>query len=153
MARQRPQASPNESACCLQVAALTRKSGLDEGELRPCERSMRDDPIEEFLMVGTDQALNQDRVPFTRVLGPLLATPTTAPPVGPILRDPIQSVQVVAGNRRPEVGRHQKSGERAREGDFRCAPALATTWFAPYSSRGRDHIATTASDTTNRAAS
>ena len=51
MSWQRLQASLNEGGCRLQIAVLARKLSLDEGEFRPSERRMRDEPIKEFFLV------------------------------------------------------------------------------------------------------
>lgn len=54
-------------------------------------------------MVRPGQTFHQEGVPLAQVLGPLLSTPTPAPLVTATLGDPVQNIQVVAGNLGPQV--------------------------------------------------
>lgn len=101
MTRQRRQTPLDEGVRGLQLAALACKSGLKEREFWPRQCRMRDKPVEKFLMLRPGETPYQEGVPLAQVLGPLLSTARAALLATATLGDPVQSLQVVAGNLRP----------------------------------------------------
>ena len=126
MTGQRCQAPFDEGARGLQFSALPCEAGLEEHEFWPRQCRIRDKPVEKLLMVRPGQTPHQEGVPLAQVLGPLLSTPTAALLITATLRNPVQSIQLVAGNLGPKVGHDQELGEHTRKGVLACAhPAVA----------------------------
>ena len=132
MTGHRRQAPLDQGARSLQFAARASEARLKEREFWPGECVMRDKPVEELLMVRPGETFHQEGVPLAHGLGPLLSTPTPAPLVTVAFGDPVQSVQVVAGNLGPQVGHYQEFGQHRRKGGLACAhPAVAPARLLP----------------------
>lgn len=85
------------------------EGALKERKFWPGQCRMRDKTVEKLLMLRPGETFHQEGIPLARGLGPLLSTPPPAPLVTAASGDPVQSIQVVAGNLGPQIGTTRNS--------------------------------------------